>query len=60
MEHGEKPASRTHLKKLAALYEVPESELMILCLSDKIVDLVKDEAVCADSLKLTMSRLVSH
>ncbi len=60
MEHGEKPASRTHLKKLAALYDVPESELMVLWLSDKIVDLVKDEPVYEDSLKLAMSRLVTH
>ena len=57
IEHGEKPASRVHIQKLAALYDVPESELTTLWLSDKIVNLVKGEPNSMDSLKLTLNRM---
>ena len=57
MEHGNKPISRVHIQKLAALYDVPESELTTLWLSDKIVNLVKGEPNSMDSLKLTLNRM---
>lgn len=57
MEHGDKPISRSNLQKLATLFDVPESELVTIWLSDKIVELVKEEPVCEDSLKLSINRM---
>lgn len=57
MEHGDKPISRSNLQKLATLFDVPESELVTIWLSDKIVELVRDEPYSRESLKMVLNRI---
>jgi transcriptional regulator with XRE-family HTH domain len=57
LENNEKPISRTHLKKLAALLSYPEEELLILWLADKLYDIVKNETVGLKSIELIQSIL---
>jgi HTH-type transcriptional regulator, competence development regulator len=55
MESNEKPASRSHLKKLAVLLDISEEKLLILWLADKVYDLVKDEPVGLKSIEVVSS-----
>lgn len=50
MENSEKPVSKTHLKKLAELFDFPETELRTLWLADKLVDLSIDEPEAVKAL----------
>lgn len=57
VENEEKLLSKIHLKKLAHIYNVQESELITLWLSDKIFETLKEEANAAESLLLTLKRI---
>ena len=57
MEHSEKPVSKTHLKKLAALFDFPEKELRTLWLADKLVDLSIDEPEAVNALKVAKNEI---
>lgn len=57
MEHDEKPVNRNHLKKLAKLYAVPESELLPLWLATKIYQVVKKQSYSKEALKLVLNKL---
>ena len=52
MESNEKPVSRTHLKKLAALFGIEQEELQTLWLADKLHDIVKDEPAGLKSVEV--------
>lgn len=52
LENNEKPASRSYLKKLAALLNYPEDELLTLWLANKLYRLVKDEAVALKAMEV--------
>lgn len=52
MENNEKPVSRSHLKKLALLFNVQEEELLTFWLADKVIDLVKDEEVALKAVQV--------
>jgi HTH-type transcriptional regulator, competence development regulator len=43
VENNEKPLNRNHLPTLSKFFNVPEDELQILWLADKIRLLIKDE-----------------
>lgn len=57
MERDEKPASRKNLSKLAELLNVPESELLTLWIADKLLEIIKDEAVGIDAVDLVRNKL---
>ena len=56
MEHNEKPVSRSHLVKLAQLYNIPESELIPIWLADKVLDLIGDENFKIQALEMALSK----
>ncbi len=53
MESNEKPVSRGHIKKLAFILGISESELLTLWLADKLYDVAKDEPSALKALYLT-------
>lgn len=57
VERGEKLLKQDHLNKLAKLMDVKQQDLHTLWLSDKILNLVKNETTAEKSLKLTLKRL---
>ena len=57
MEHNEKPVSRTHLKKLAKLYNVTENELLPIWLADKILQIVENENCSRQYLEMALNKV---
>ncbi len=57
MERNEKKASRPQILKLAKALDVDQNELMTLWLSDRLLDMLKEETVAYDALKLTEKRI---
>ncbi len=57
MERNEKKASRPEVLRLAKVLENKENELMMLCLSDKIVETLNEESEAYGALKLTEKKL---
>jgi transcriptional regulator with XRE-family HTH domain len=57
MERNEKKASRPQVLRLAKVLETKEKELMMLWLSDKIVETLNEESEAYGALKLTEKRL---
>lgn len=55
VENEEKQLSKLHLKKISKLYKIPEKELLTLWLSDKIVELVKDEPTARESINIALN-----
>lgn len=55
MESNEKPVSRSHLKKLAALLGISEEDLLTLWLADKLYDVVKGEPAGLKSIKVVLA-----
>jgi transcriptional regulator with XRE-family HTH domain len=56
-ESGEKMPLKKHIVLLSELFNVSESELITLWLSDKLMEIIKDEPAAADSLTLTLNRV---
>jgi HTH-type transcriptional regulator, competence development regulator len=52
MESNEKPVSRNHLRKLAAILAIEEDELLKLWLADRVYDVVKEESVGIQSIEI--------
>lgn len=57
VENGEKPINRDHLKALSEFFNIPETVLQTLWLSDKIYNLSKDEPSAIEALKITIKRI---
>ena len=57
MEHNEKPVSRTHLKKLSKLYNIPETELLPVWLADKVLQLVANEKHSVQALEMALNKV---
>lgn len=57
MERNEKKASRQQVVKLAKALETTENDLIALWLSDKIFEILNEEAEAYNALKLTEKRL---
>lgn len=55
VENEEKQLSKSHLKKISKFYKIPERELLTIWLSDKIIDLVKDEPTARESINLALN-----
>ena len=59
MESNEKPVSRIHLKKLAALLDINEDELLTLWLTNKILKTIEEEENQETTLKLALDYVKS-
>ncbi|MFV0572453.1 MAG: helix-turn-helix domain-containing protein [Xanthomarina gelatinilytica] len=57
VENEERLLPRKHLENLAEFLEVPTNELLVLWLSDKMIELLSDEPLAEQALKLTQKRL---
>jgi transcriptional regulator with XRE-family HTH domain len=57
MEHNEKPVSRNHLKKLAQLYCISESQLIPIWLADKVLQLVENEQYSVQALEIALNKV---
>lgn len=60
MESTEKPVSRQHLKKLSLLLGIPEEELLILWLAEKLYDVVKDEDVALKAMHAAEDHVIKN
>jgi transcriptional regulator with XRE-family HTH domain len=57
MESNEKPVSRHHLKKLAALLSISEKELLIIWLANKILRTIDEEEYKEQAMQLALKTL---
>jgi transcriptional regulator with XRE-family HTH domain len=60
LERGERRAQREHIKQLASVLKVQENELVILWLADKIKDVVRDEPLGLEALKLVEQEIIQE
>ena len=60
IERGERTAQREQVSKLAALLEVEEERLMVIWLSDKIMNIVEEEPAAYKALKKTEKRITKN
>lgn len=57
LERGERKAQRDQVCKLASFLEVPEDSLLVVWLSDKVLEAVKNEPLAWQALKQTEKRI---
>lgn len=57
VENEERLLPRKHLDKLAEFLNVPLDELLVLWLSDKMMELLQREPLAEQALKMTQKRL---
>ena len=57
VENDEKPLSKSHLKKIAKLFKVPEKELVVIWLADKILNTIHDDENKEQALQLALNTL---
>ena len=55
IENNEKPINRKHLVTLSKFFNVPEEELQILWLTDKIRFFIKEEPLGAKALQIILT-----
>lgn len=60
IERGERKAQREQVSKLAALLGVEEERLMVIWLSDKIMNIVEEEPAAYKALKKTEKRITKN
>ena len=60
VENEEKQLSKIHLKKVSKFYKIPEKELLTIWLSDKIIDLVKNEPTAKESMNLALNNFENN
>jgi hypothetical protein len=57
MERGERKLTKDVVQKLAKIYQYQENELMVLFLSDKIVNELQGEDLSIDALKAAEEKI---
>lgn len=57
IERGERKASKEQVMKLAGLLEINPDELLVIWLSDKIMDMLEEEPLAYKALKNSEKRL---
>ena len=57
IERGDRNLKREQVQKVAALYDVPERDILILWLSEKVNDLLNDEPFALDVLNRSLKNL---
>lgn len=57
VENDEKLLSKSHLKKIAELFNVTEKELVVIWLADKILNTIQNEENKQQALQLALNTL---
>ncbi|MBE9668091.1 helix-turn-helix domain-containing protein [Mucilaginibacter boryungensis] len=57
LERGERKAQREQVSKLAKLFGVPEESLMVIWLSDRVLNILEQEPLANEVLKQTEKRI---
>ena len=57
IERGERKATREHIIKLAQYFNVPEKDLLITWLADKVIYEVADESVAFEVLRVAEEKV---
>lgn len=57
VERGEKKASREQVLKLAAFLSADKEQLIMLWLCDKIIDVVEDDPMAEEALKMALKNV---
>lgn len=57
LERGERKAQREQVSKLATILHVPEEPLLIVWLSDKVLDALDEEPLALKALRITEKRI---
>jgi len=57
IERGKRKATREHIVKLAKYFNVPEKDLLVTWLADKVIYEVADESVAFEALKVAEEKV---
>jgi transcriptional regulator with XRE-family HTH domain len=57
IERGERSAKREHITVLGKIFNVPEEDLLLFWLADKVYDVVKDENLAIKAIHLAEEEL---
>lgn len=57
MESNDKPVSKSHLKALARVYGIPESDLVPYWLGEKIIQILENDTHSVAALKLVLKSI---
>ncbi|MBA3283471.1 MAG: XRE family transcriptional regulator, partial [Nitrosopumilus sp.] len=57
VERGEKKASREQVLKLAVFLSADKEQLIMLWLCDKIIDVVEDDPMAEEALKMALKNV---
>ncbi len=57
LERGERKAQREQVSKLATILQVPEEPLLVVWLSDKVLDALGEEPLALKVLRITEKRI---
>ncbi|MCW3468032.1 helix-turn-helix domain-containing protein [Chitinophaga nivalis] len=57
LERGERKAQREQVSKLARFLEMPEDTLLVVWLSDKVLEILEEEPLAGEALKQTAKRI---
>jgi len=57
MENNDKPVNKSHLKALAKVYELPESELMPFWLGEKVLQVLEHNEYSIQALNLVLKNI---
>lgn len=57
IERGERMAKREQVTVISKIFNVPEEDLLSLWLADKVYDVVKDEKLANEAMKLAEKKI---
>lgn len=57
LERGERKANRDQVNRLSSILKVPEKELLLLWLADKIADDISNEPLAMEAMRYVEQRL---
>ena len=57
IERGERMAKREQVTAISKIFNVPEEDLLSLWLADKVYDVVKDEKLANEAMKLAEKKI---
>lgn len=60
IERGERNLKREQVLRISKLFNIPENDMIIIWLSDKIIDLIKEESNAVEILKTTMRKIKAN
>lgn len=60
IERGERNLKREQVLRISKLFNIPENDMIMIWLSDKIIDLIKEESNAVEILKTTMRKIKAN